>query len=215
MSDIEWPRGPGFERTPVHERVHTSKFEVTLSEAFAKLEKTLGGMGVDDYRWAFDAQQRKTDDRPYARASPDDPGFALWWTREGEQYAVAHDEFTDLRSNVREIGLYLEEKRKMENRNVQTGEDEFSNLRLPPADGAAETNGDAIALGAGRQRTDDRDPHEILEVAPNASVSAIKGSAERKIREFHSDTANGDADRDELQRVIEARDQLLAERDAA
>jgi hypothetical protein len=54
--------------------------------------------------------------------------------KDGEQFAVACDRYDDVRDNIRTIGLYVEGKRKMSNRPVNTGQDEFATPN--PANGA-------------------------------------------------------------------------------
>jgi hypothetical protein len=168
---------------------------VSLSDAFDDLEKELERIGADRYRYEFDAQQRKTDQRPYARANPDDPGFVLRWRMDDADYAVACDTHTRLRDNVRQAGLYLREKRRMENRPVATGESEFANARLPPADGDT----DAVVAG-------EPPAHTILGVDRDASPEKIRAAYRERVKETHPDQGGDEA---EYQRVQEAREELL------
>lgn len=195
MSRIDWPAG--FDRHDESERTRNNSFEVSLSKAFDDLEAELDRLGVDEYRYEFDADQRKTDNRPYARASPDDPSFVLRWTMDGEQYAVACDRYSRLRDNVRTVGHYIREKRKMESRPVATGESEFANARLPPGDDER----DKIVA-----RPPDEDPHEVLGVAPDAPEGVIKAAARELKKENHPDNGGSTA---EFQRVVEAEEELL------
>lgn len=189
MSDINWPHG--FERTPEEDREANNKFDVTLARAFSDLEKELDRLGADDYDYEFDARQRKRDKRPYSRARPDDPSFVVKWTMGGEQYAAACDRYTKLRDNVRAVGLYLNEKRKMENRPVTTGESEFTNLRLP--------SGDEVVAP-------DRTPRQVLGVGPDAGRAEIVDAFRERVKETHPDRG-GNAE--EHQRVLDAREELL------
>jgi hypothetical protein len=172
MSRIEWPTG--FDRTDPSERTHNKKFEVSLAKSFSDLEKELEKLGVDDYDYEFDARQRKRDKRPYSRANPDDPSFVVKWTMGGEQYAVACDQYTSLRDNVRAAGLYIKEKRMMENRPVTTGEAEFTNLRLP--------SGDEDGAVVGQEP-----PCAILGVEPDADDSAVRAAYRERLKEVHPD----------------------------
>ncbi len=190
MSAIDWPTG--WARTPPAEREPNRNFEVSLSKAFDDLEHELDMLDVEDYRYSFDAQQRQRDGRPYARARPDDPGFVLRWRMDESQYAVACDHYSRLRDNVRTIGHYLHEKRKMEQRPVVTGESEFANARLPAGD--EET---VVATAP---------PHEILEVAPDASDSVVKAAYRQKMKSAHPDQGG---DQSAMQRVTNARDAML------
>ena len=177
MKDLEWPAG--FERTPPVERYPHRSFEVSLGRALDELEAELERLGVDDWRLSTDAEKRKRDSRPYARANPDDPSVVVYWTMDGEQFAVGCDQYSELRDNFREIGHYIHEKRKMEQRAVATGEAEFSNARLPSGDD------DAIIADA-------PPAHEILGVSRNAREERVRDAFRSKVKEVHPDTANGD-----------------------
>jgi hypothetical protein len=190
MTEVEWPAQFG-DRTPASERSRNNKYEVTLSKAFDELESELDRLGVDDYRYSFDARQRQKDGRPYSRASPDDPAFVLHWTKRGEQYAVGCDAYSRLRDNVRTVGLYVREKRMMERRDVRTGETEFSNLRLPSGD-------DAVAGEA--------PPHVVLGVEPDADAETVREAFRERAKEAHAD-AGGSTE--EFIRVKEAREEML------
>ena len=199
MTDLDWPAG--FERTRPFEQSPNNRYELSLSEAFDELEKELDRLGVvidsdgqTGYRYSFDAQQRKTDQRPYSRASPDDPGFVLRWTMDGHDYAVACDRYTRLRDNVRTVGLYVREKRKMEQRPVETGESEFANARLPPGDGETDV---VVAR---------EPPHAVLDVARDADPAVVKAAA-RQLKKKHHPDAGGDEER--FKRVVDAEQALL------
>jgi len=193
MSRLDWP--PQFDRTAPEDRSRNNKYDVTLARAFADLETELERIGVDDYDYEFDAQQRKRDKRPYARANPDDPGFVLRWSMDGHPYAVACDRYTKLRDNVRTVGLYLHEKRKMEGRPVETGESEFANARLPP--------GEAMPPGGVC-----RPHHEVLGVDPDASEREIRSAYREKLKDAHPD--QGGSER-EFKAVKEAKKELLGD----
>jgi hypothetical protein len=194
MSNLDWP--PHFDRTSPANRSKNRNYEVTLSKAFRDLERTLDRLGVDDYRYGFDARQRQRDGRPYARANPDDPGFVLRWSMEGQQFAVACDRYSRLRDNVRTVGLYIEEKRKMESRPVTTGESEFANARLPPGD-----EEDAVVATASAEP-----PHEVLGVAPDAPDGVVRAAARELKKQHHPDNGGSTA---EFQRVVEAEEAMV------
>lgn len=196
--EIDWPIWA--DRTPSGSRERTAKFSVTLASAISDIETELEGrLGVDDWRLSTAARHRKKDGRPYADADPDDPGAVIRWTMDGEQFAVAADRYAGLRDNVRAIGLYLGEKRKMADRPVRTGQSEFATAKLPPGD-------DEEAIVATDDGTLDRDrAAELLGVRVDAHENAIRGAAERMLRRGHPDHG-GDANVAEIQ---EARDLLL------
>lgn len=189
---LEWPTG--FERTPTDGQTRNRNFDVSLSQAFDDLEAELSRLEVDSFRYSFDANQRKSDQRPYSRANPDSPAFVLRWSMSGEQYAVACDRFSRLRDNVRTVGLYVREKRKMEQRPVVTGESEFANARLPPADD--------------EPITADVPPHKILDVDPNASASEVRCAFREQVKDAHPDNGGSAA---EFQRLTDAKEALTTE----
>jgi hypothetical protein len=168
---------------------------VTLATALDELEAELEAMGVEDYRISTAAPQRQRDNRPYTNANPEDPGFVVRWSMEGDQFAVACDHYQDLRDNVRSVGLYIKEKRKMNGRPIETGESEFANARLPPADD------DAVAAGGFV-------PHEVLDVAPDADDAIVNGAARALLKRHHPD--NG-GDREQFKRVQKAKEAMLDE----
>jgi len=193
---VDWPNG--FVRTLPEQREPNNSFRVTLSTALDELENEFERLGADSHHFSTAMPQRKTDSRPYANAThPDDPGVAAYWVMDGEQYAVACDEFTRVRDNARSIGLYIREKRKMQSRPVVTGRPEFSNARLPSGD-----DGDPAEAF-------DRPDHEIVGVDPDASEKEIRRSARAEIKAAHPDTAG--TSEYEVVRVKSARDRLLGD----
>lgn len=190
---VDWPTG--FERTPAADREPKRQFDTSLSEAFDHLETHLRRSDIEEYRYAFDANSRKSDDRPYARATPEDPSFVLRWSKDGQQFAIACDAHSRLRDNVHEVGKYVAEKGRMSRRPVTTGESEFANARLPS--GAD----DAVVASA--------PPHEVLDVAPEADQAVVEAAFRAKVKEVHPDNGGSTA---EFQRVKRAKERLVGER---
>jgi len=186
---FDWP--PAFERTPRRERQRKNDFRVSLTRAFDELEADLDRIGVDDYRYGFDAKERKRDGRPYADANPDDPGFVLRWSMDGDQFALACDRYVRFLSNVRALGLYLREKRKMEGRPVISGESEFANARLPSGEEAIVT---------------ERAAHTVLGVEADADPATVKRAYRERVKEAHPDQGGSE---DELREIQEAKEVLL------
>jgi hypothetical protein len=190
--EIDWP--PQFERIPLRERHRTSKFSVTFHQAVQHIEQELlNRVGADDWRLSTAAPHRKDDGMPYANANPDDPAVVVRWTTDGQQYAVACDYYTDWRDNARAIGLYIREKRKMSDRPVTTGQDEFATARLPSGD-----EDDAIAA--------EPPAHEVLDVAPDAPDGVVEAAARQKVKQVHPDHGG---DPEAFQRVQRAKEVLL------
>lgn len=197
--EVDWPHWA--DRHDPRERERTSKYSVTLHQAISDLEDDLlERVGADDWRLSTAAPHRKSDGLPYANSNPDDPAVAVRWTNDGEQYCVACDRYTDVRDNVRTIGLYVAEKRKMSDRPVETGQDEFATARLPPAEG--EPGPDLVVAEA-----PDREPHEVLGVDPDAPEPVVRGAFRELTKAAHGD--GGDDDAYDVQELKQARDALL------
>lgn len=195
MDGIDWPAG--WDRTPASERERNNRFEKTLRESIDDLEAELERVGVDHWRLNTAAQHQKRNPKyPYADANPDDPGAVVRWTMDGDQYAAACDAYSRLRDNIRSLYLYIQEKRKMENRPVVTGESEFANARLPPGD-------EEEAVVAGSSRTP---PHEVLQIQPDAPPKVVESAARARKAETHPD--NGGST-EEFQEVVEAEEAML------
>ncbi|WP_231183548.1 J domain-containing protein [Haladaptatus sp. DYF46] len=196
MSDatLDWPAT--FEQTDPTERTRNNRYEASLRTSIDDVAAELKRVGVDDWRLSTAARHQKQNPRyPYANASPTDPSAVVRWTMDGEQYAVACDAYSRLRDNVRTLYLYLREKRKMEQRPVVTGESEFANARLPPADESA------VAAPAPAD-----EPHEILGVAPDAPDAVVRGAFRELVKERHPD--HGGSER-EFTRLKRAREVML------
>lgn len=197
--ELDWPSWA--ERTDAHRRETTHKFQKTLHSTIDDIEHELEErLDVDDWRLSTAAPHRKRDGKPYADASPDDPGVVVRWTKDGDQYAVPCDHYTTLRDNARAIYLYLKEKRKMEARPVRTIESEFATARLPPGD-----EEHAIAAEPAAPRLSDEEAAELLGVTPDAPNRVVEVSYQEAVKSEHPDRGGaGDVDR-----LQAARDQLL------
>jgi len=193
MSDLEWPAG--FDRTAPAERESDSPFSVSLAQTSSDIRTELERMGADEWRasTASGGAYTKRDGLPKYNANPDNPGFVLRWTNNGEQFAVASDHYQDLRDNARTVYLWIRETRKRSQRPVKTGSAEFAAARLPSGDGETAV----IATAA---------PHEILEVAPNADDAVVKAAYRQKAKSAHPDHGGDPA---EWQRIIDAKEAML------
>ncbi|PGF14256.1 molecular chaperone DnaJ [Natrinema sp. CBA1119] len=192
MTSINWP--PQFPRTDPQDRTPNNRFEATLRESIDDLADELERVGADDWRLETAAEhQKRNENYPYANANPDDPSAVVRWTMDGDQYAAACDAYTRLRDNIRSLYLYVQEKRKMESRPVTTGESEFANAKLPPAD-------DEIAVEA------EPPAHVVLGVDPNAGPEEITQTFRRQALVAHPDNGGSEA---EFLRLKRAKETLL------
>ena len=198
--EVDWP--PELERTPEQARTYCNKFSVTLHQAISEIETELEDrLSVDDWRLSTAAPHRKSDGMPYADSNPEDPSAVVRWSMDGAQFAVGADEHNDLRDNVREIGLWIREKRKMAGRPVKTAESEFATARLPPGESDV---GVVVAEAA-----DTHEPHEVLGIDPDADQVVVEAVAKRLSKRYHPDSGE-QPDREEFMAVRKARDALLA-----
>ena len=192
MTSIDWPRQ--FPRTDPEDRRPNNRFDTSLRKSIDDLADELERVGADDWRLETAAEHQKRNPRyPYVDANPDDPGAVVRWTMDGDQYAAACDAYTRLRDNIRSLYKYIREKRKMESRPVVTGESEFANARLPPAD-------DEIAVEP------EEPPHVVLGVSPEASPDEIRQAYRREAKRVHPD--NGGSEKEFL-RIKRAYEDLI------
>lgn len=193
MTGVDWPTG--WERTPAGDREPNRSYEIDQRDAVEELQVEMRRLGVDDWRLSTDLDhQTRQPNVPYAnQPEPEDPRVVVRWTMDWAQYAVACDRYSRVRDNLRTVGLYIREKRKMEKRPVVTGESEFANARLPP--------GDDESVAVGRSP-----PHEVLEVAPDADDSTVEDAWRERVKEAHPDAGGSN---EELQRLNDAKDAMV------
>ena len=198
MSGLEWPAG--FERTPESEREPNRSFEATLGTTTQDLATEMERMDVEHWRASIANAHTKSNGLPIHNANPEDPGFVLRWTDDGESFAVACDASPRLRDNVRTVYKWVHETRMRGNRPVRTGDTEFAAARLPPGD---ETGGEIVA-GSGSAEP----AHEVLGVQPGAPDDVVKAAARAQTAQAHPD--NGGS-REAFQEVVEAEEVMLGE----
>ncbi|SDL09935.1 DnaJ domain-containing protein [Natronorubrum texcoconense] len=187
---MNWPHQ--FPRTKPENREPNNRFDTSLRQSIDDLEAELERVGADDWRLETTADhQKRNPNYPYADANPDEPSAVVRWSMDGEQYAAACDAYTRLRDNIRSLYLYNREKRKMESRPVTTGESEFANARLPPAD-------DPVVAEA------DEPPHVTLGVSPDATPDEIRQAYRREAKTAHPDKGGSEAAFRRVKRAYEA-----------
>lgn len=192
-TSIDWP--DRFERTSPEDREYGSKFSATLGASTRQLETELDRVGVDNFHASIGNAHTRGNSLPMANANPDDPGFVLRWTDDGQDYAVACDHYSDLRSNVRAVYLWLKETRMRDNRPVKTSRGSFAAAALPSGD----DDGNVVL---------DEPPHQVLSVDVNASEAVVKAAARARKKDAHPDNGGSVA---ELKRVTAAEEALLDE----
>jgi len=190
MTGIDWP--DGFERTTRRER--NRSFQATLGQTTKDLATEMDRLDADDWRASIGNQHTKSNSLPHHDANPDDPGFVLRWSKNGEQFAVACDSYSRLRDNVREVYLWVHETRMRGQRAVVTGSSEFAAARLPSGDD------DPVVA--------DWPPHEVLDVSPDAPDGVVEAAYREKTKEMHPDQGGST---DEFQRLIRSKEAMLGE----
>ena len=185
--EVDWP--DGFERTPPGEREKITKFSTGFRKTKRDLKKEMERMGVDHWR---------LDD---VTGSGGDPGVVVRWTADGVDHAVACDAYASKSSNLRSAYLWINETRKRGDRPVVTGQDEFAAAQLPPGDGEEPIVAGGVDDGL------DREPHDVLGVAPDAPEPVIRGAFRELAKEGHGD--QGGSEKYDVQELQQARDEML------
>jgi len=192
---IDWP--DAFQTTDPQERTsYPGGFRVTRSTAF---QNVLGELrtwdGVTDVQLESGAEHQKRDpNKPYARASFEDPGVVVYFTKGGEQMSAACDQWDNPRDNAQDLYHYLHETRMQEQRGTVTAESEYEKLRLPSG------GEDAVAASP--------PPHEVLDVSPDAPEAAVKDAYRELLTERHPDHGGT---QEQFQRLQTAKEAMLDE----
>lgn len=171
-SQLDWPRG--FERTDPDDRENVQKFSNTFRESESDIRDQMRRMDVEDWR---------LED---VTGSGGDPGVALYWTKGGEDHAIACDSYTHKKQNIRELVYWLDEVRKSGDRPVVTGQDTFAAAALPPGEGEDAAGAEPMPSASPGDQLD-VPPHDILGVAPDADEEAVRSAVRELIFEVHPD----------------------------
>jgi len=109
---LHWPDDQP--RTPESER-DAGRYSVSFSNTMHDLLHELGMMRATGVVISSNVALR-LDGLPRAGAAKrvDDPGVALYWARDGKEYAVACDSYRTVRSNMRAIGIVIHHLRRLE-----------------------------------------------------------------------------------------------------
>ncbi len=191
MSRLDWPRG--WERTPARQREKNPRFDASIATTTDALATEMERMDVDEWRASIGNAHTKSNGLPLHNANPDDPGFVLRWSDDGEQFAVACDDYSRLRDNLRSVYRWVHETRMRAQRPVKTGDAEFAAARLPSG------NGENPVVAH-------EPPHAVLEVAPDADEAVVKAAFRQKAKSAHPDQGGDSA---EWQRLTDAKEAML------
>lgn len=154
---FEWPWDEQY--IPPENRETSSRFRVDARRSRKEIKEELE---------RFDVDEKRIEEGP-------DNEVIVRWLRDGNEFAIGCCHYKTLKSNLREAYLWVEETRKRSDRNVAIGRDEFAAAALP----SGEEGGSDV--------TPTDPPHEILEVAPNASDNVIKAAARQKLSQYSPD----------------------------
>ena len=204
MADVEWP--DGFERTAEREREpYPHGFRVDRRQAFENILEELKKLGAEEVRIDSGATKKTVNPNALSQDSdPDDPSVVVYFSKDGQDFAVPCDKWDNVRDNAQAIAKYLDAKRALDRYGVKTVESEFTTQKLPP--GEDHDPGEATAGG---DDFDDKPPHKVLGVASDADDDEIKAAARALKKEYHPDTGG---DIGKFNRVLEAEKTLLGNR---
>lgn len=204
VRQLNWPAG--YDRTPADEREpYPGDLSPTRKESFESVVDELtrwGATSVD----IETASQHYVDrpNIPHQHDKPDDVGVVVRFRHEDkpaeDELAYACDRWETQRENARAIALYVKRMRLAERCGIATGQSTVATAQLPSG------NEEAIAVGDG-SRTETKEPHEVLEVNPDASDDVVKAVARRLKADAHPD--NDDGDRERFQAIVEAENAML------
>lgn len=176
---LQWPVGRP--RTPYSEKKWGNLNKMPSNRIRQLLTSELRKMGVTDYVISSNVVNR-LDGTPYAKQPKiDDTGVVLYFTRKGQEIAIACEAWHSLEANLRAIGLTIEAIRGMERWGTEEMVDRaFTGFAALP---------ESVIVTPYTSRP----WYEVLEVLPTASPESIKAAYKHKLRQTHPDTG-GDVD---------------------
>lgn len=196
---------PGsLDRWPVHieraqERERTTKFDMSEGKIASRFETEIGRLDPDDWKVYVGRTRTKSNGMPTHQANPEDPGFAVKWTKGGQSYAVGCDKYTYLFDNIREVTLWLKEERMSDNRPVETAAESFAHAALPAGEDSAHEDEPEID-----------DPYAVLGIREDAEDHVAEAAFESARENKHPDKG-GSAE--EFIRAQKAYDMIVGEDD--
>lgn len=153
------------------------------------LSKELRMMDVSQIVVSTNVATRR-DGLPYAgQKAPDDPGVVLYFTRKGSDIAISCDRWQSVDANLRAIGLTIEAIRGME----RWGTEEMIDRAF--------TGFKALPESATVMPFTAKPWHEVLEVAPTASMETRRAAYRSLLFKHHPDQGGDTAMFTEVQRA--------------
>jgi hypothetical protein len=203
MADVEWP--DGFERTATAQREpYPHGFRVDRRAAFENILEELKKLGAEEVRIDSGATQKTMNPNLLSQESdPDDPSVVVYFSKDGQDFAVPCDKWDNVRDNAQAIAKYLNAKRALDRYGVKTVETEFTTQKLPSGDEGVAGN------DTGVEDFDDKPPHKVLGVPSDAGDEEVKAAARALKKEYHPDTGG---DIQKFNQVLEAEETLLGNR---
>jgi DnaJ-domain-containing protein 1 len=182
---LDWPVWA--DPTPEAQREQATKFDIGQRQTERQLETEMERMDVSAYHLG-----KSTGRGGW-------PGVVVRWQKYGREYAVCCDKYTSRTSNLRALYLWINETRKAGDRPVRTGQDQMAAAAFP----GETATGQAVAAP-----DPEREPHEVLEVAPDASAAVVKAAYRQKSKEAHGDQGGSTA---AMKRLNAAKEAMLDE----
>lgn len=158
-------------------RERTTKFDMSNGKIARRFLKEIERYDADEWEVYTGNRHTQSNGLPLADANPDDPGFAVKWSRGGQTYAVGCDKWTDLFDNVREVTIWLKEERMSNNRPVETAAaDSFAHAALPAGEDSAHD-----------EEPDIDDPYAVLGIREDAPEYQVEAAFDAARENKHPD----------------------------
>ena len=185
---LQWPMGRG--RTAYRDKKY-GQFKVGPEKIKRDLLKELSMMSVTNY--VINSNSRlKADGMPYVNQQIEDTGVVLYFTRKGQEIAIACDKYYQVNDNLRAIGLSLGAIRGMERWGTEEMVDRaFTGFAALPA---------SFEMPAGRTH---REWWDVLGVDRGANALEVKAAYREALKLHHPDFGGDESDLKDVQRAYE------------
>jgi DnaJ domain len=169
-----WPAGQERARSREHSRFGVS-FSRARSDLLAELRKLT--KGNSEVIISSNVRPARHPVKEIKEPQPDDPGVAVYFTRNGKKLAIACDSYYDVTANMRAVGLTIKALRDIERYGSSSLLDRaFTGFALP-----------AHAMKAPW--------YEVLDVSPSAAPIVIKAAYLMLMQKYHPDLGPANAAR--------------------